>query len=128
MGSKKIIFQSFLISKIKKQSFNSFLFDFRWENASERAELSIGNWICRRLCKCVGWFADNHDNTNVSSVCGALRFSKLKLIKTYLRSTLSQERLNNLTILSIENDISSSLDYDALIKTFSAAKARKVHC
>jgi hypothetical protein len=29
-------------------------------------------------------------------------FSKLKLIKLYLRSTISQERLNGLTILSIE--------------------------
>ncbi|KAK8357041.1 hypothetical protein V6Z11_A05G396900 [Gossypium hirsutum] len=31
-------------------------------------------------------------------------FSKLKLIKTYLRSSMSQERLNGLAILSIEND------------------------
>lgn len=29
-------------------------------------------------------------------------FSKLKLIKTYLRSTMSQERLNGLAMLSIE--------------------------
>lgn len=32
-------------------------------------------------------------------------FSKLKLIKNYLRSTMSQERLNGLTILSIENEL-----------------------
>ncbi|XP_057662499.1 uncharacterized protein LOC130897582 [Diorhabda carinulata] len=31
-------------------------------------------------------------------------FSKLKLIKTYLRSTMSQERLNALAIISIENE------------------------
>ena len=30
-------------------------------------------------------------------------FSKLKLIKTYLRSSMGQERLNNLAILSIEH-------------------------
>ena len=29
-------------------------------------------------------------------------FSKLKLIKSYIRSTMSQERLNGLAILSIE--------------------------
>jgi len=28
-------------------------------------------------------------------------FSKLKIIKTYLRSTMSQERLNGLVLLSI---------------------------
>ncbi|XP_042387620.1 uncharacterized protein LOC121979698 [Zingiber officinale] len=32
-------------------------------------------------------------------------FSKLKLLKTYMRSTMSQERLNGLTILSIEKRV-----------------------
>jgi hypothetical protein len=32
-------------------------------------------------------------------------FSKLKLLQNYLRSTMSQERLNGLTTCSIENDI-----------------------
>ena len=31
-------------------------------------------------------------------------FSKLKLIKNYLRSTMGQERLSGLAMLSIEND------------------------
>ena len=34
-------------------------------------------------------------------------FSKLKLIKTYLRSTMSQNRLVGLAQISIENDIAS---------------------
>lgn len=32
-------------------------------------------------------------------------FSKLKLIKSCLRSTMSQERLNGLAILSIKNEM-----------------------
>ena len=32
-------------------------------------------------------------------------FSKLKLIKSYLRSTMSEERLNGLAILSIEKEM-----------------------
>lgn len=128
MGSNKIIiFQSFLISKIKKQSFNSFLFDFRRENASEHAELSVGNWICRRLCKCVGCFANTSDNTNVGSVGGA-KFFKIEINKNLPKVYFFARKTQYLVIFSIENDISSSLDYDALIKTFSAAKARKVHC
>ena len=37
-------------------------------------------------------------------------FSKLKLIKSYLRSTMSQERLNDLAMLSIEKDLADKLD------------------
>lgn len=54
-------------------------------------------------------------------------FSKLKLIQSYLRSTMTQERLTNLAILSIESDVASALDYTLLINEFASLKARKVH-
>ena len=38
-------------------------------------------------------------------------FSKLKLIKSYLSSTVSQERLSNLATFTTENDIALSLNY-----------------
>lgn len=53
-------------------------------------------------------------------------FSKLKLIKSYLRSTMSQDRLSNLAILSIENKVATSINYDHIINEFAEAKARKV--
>ncbi|KAL6495855.1 hypothetical protein OROGR_030418 [Orobanche gracilis] len=53
-------------------------------------------------------------------------FSKLKLIKNYLRSTMSQERLNGLAMLSIEKKISAELDYSDLIREFAHKKARRV--
>jgi len=53
-------------------------------------------------------------------------FSKLKLIKTYLRSSMGQERLNNLAILSIEHEVAHDLNYTDVIDSFAAAKARKV--
>ena len=37
-------------------------------------------------------------------------FSKLKLIKSYLRSTMSQERLSGLAILSIEKEMLEKLN------------------
>ena len=49
-------------------------------------------------------------------------FSKLKLIKSYLRSTMSQERLNGLAILSIEKELVEKLDYVNLINTFASKK------
>ena len=52
-------------------------------------------------------------------------FSKLKLIKTYLRSTIAQERLDSLAIISIENEAARALDLAELVDQFAAAKARK---
>ncbi|XP_075507368.1 uncharacterized protein LOC142544189 [Primulina tabacum] len=49
-----------------------------------------------------------------------ISFSKLKLIKIFLRSTMSQERLNGLAMLSIEKEITEQLDYTDLISIFSS--------
>nr|CAH7712964.1 unnamed protein product [Callosobruchus chinensis] len=54
-------------------------------------------------------------------------FSKLKLIKTYLRSTMGQERLSGLAILSVEGDIARLLSYENVIKNFAMRKARKIN-
>ncbi|XP_051791364.1 sodium- and chloride-dependent neutral and basic amino acid transporter B(0+)-like [Erpetoichthys calabaricus] len=57
------------------------------------------------------------------TVCSAERsFSKLKLIKNYLRSSMSYERLNSLALISIEQEIVESLDYSELIHEFASAK------
>ncbi|XP_004211002.2 zinc finger MYM-type protein 1-like [Hydra vulgaris] len=61
------------------------------------------------------------------SVASAERsFSRLKLINSYLRSTMGQERLSALAVLSVENDVSNELDYSTLINEFSNQKCRKV--
>ena len=52
-------------------------------------------------------------------------FSKLKIIKTYLRSTMAQERLGNLAILSIEKEVFNSVDFDHIIDQFAEKKSRK---
>jgi len=62
----------------------------------------------------------------VTVASGERSFSKLKLIKTYLRSTMTQDRLNGLALLSIENDIATSLNYTDLLSVFANAKARKI--
>lgn len=53
-------------------------------------------------------------------------FSKLKLIKSYLRSTMSQTRLNSLAILSIEKSVTKTIDFNDVINKFAEAKVRKV--
>jgi hypothetical protein len=54
-------------------------------------------------------------------------FSKLKLIKTYLRSTMSQDRLVGLATVSIEKKIAEELDMTEIIQDFASAKARKAY-
>ena len=54
-------------------------------------------------------------------------FSKLKLIKTYLRSTMAQDRLDEvdgLSLLAIERDAAQQLDIDSIIEKFANTKAR----
>ena len=45
-------------------------------------------------------------------------FSKLKLLKNCLRSTMLQERLNGLAMCSIEKDILDKIDLDIVIEDF----------
>ncbi|OCT96206.1 hypothetical protein XELAEV_18013881mg [Xenopus laevis] len=52
-------------------------------------------------------------------------FSKLKLIKSFLRSTMSQQRLSGLAILSIENERARELDIESLVDDFAESKARR---
>ncbi|KAK4880089.1 hypothetical protein RN001_008235 [Aquatica leii] len=53
-------------------------------------------------------------------------FSKLKLIKNYLRSTMSFTRLSNLASLSIEQSITEEINFDDVINNFAVIKTRKV--
>lgn len=62
----------------------------------------------------------------VSVASGERSFSKLKIIKNYLRSTMHQQRLSNLAIVSIEHEVLDSLDTKNLIADFANIKARKV--
>ena len=54
-------------------------------------------------------------------------FSKLKLIKSYLRSTMSQEKLSGLSILSIEKEMLAELECKNLISNFATQKSRKIN-
>ena len=53
-------------------------------------------------------------------------FSKLKLIKNYLRNTMGQERLSGLSLLAIEASQAKTMQTGKLIKRFSDMKARKM--
>ena len=54
-------------------------------------------------------------------------FSKLKIIKNYLRTTMMQDRLSDLAIISIEHDLCENVDYNNIIEKFTKIKSRKVN-
>ena len=54
----------------------------------------------------------------VSVAGGERAFSKIKLVKNYLRSTMSQDRLNSLALLSVESQLARALDFKDLIRDF----------
>ena len=61
----------------------------------------------------------------VSSATSERSFSRLKLIKSYLRSTMTEERLSSLALISIERDFADTVDFDTVIDTFSAMSQRR---
>ena len=60
------------------------------------------------------------------SVASAERsFSKLKLLKNYLRSTMSQEWLNGLAMCTIEKDILDTIDLDTILNDFVSRNVQR---
>jgi hypothetical protein len=52
-------------------------------------------------------------------------FSKLKLLKNYLRSTMSQERLNGSAMCCIEKNVLDNIGLDTVINDFASRNARR---
>jgi hypothetical protein len=64
--------------------------------------------------------------TTVTVASAERSFSRLKLIKNYLRSAVSQEPFASLAILSIESELANSVNFNDVIKDFATKNARKI--
>ena len=62
----------------------------------------------------------------VASASSERSFSALKRVKTYLRSTIGEQRLNDLSVLAIERDLSKSLDYELVVDNFMLQNPRRI--
>jgi hypothetical protein len=51
-------------------------------------------------------------------------FFKLKLLKKYLRSTMSQEHLNDLTTLCVEKQLLAEVNINTIIDDFASRNVR----
>ena len=98
-------FQDFAINKSKALALLTNIYEKTAEN------------LYPQICICLCIFL----SIPVSVVSGECSFSKLALIKYCRRSTITQQRLTDLMILSTEHKLARSIDFD----DFAAEKARK---
>jgi len=52
-------------------------------------------------------------------------FSVLKRVKTYLRTTMGDERLSHLMLMNTEQSLVKSIDLDVLVDDFDKIRARR---
>ncbi|XP_042066001.1 uncharacterized protein LOC121809439 isoform X8 [Salvia splendens] len=64
-------------------------------------------------------------NLQGPSLASERSFSKLKLLKNYLRSTMSQQRLNGLATLCIEKKLLDEVDSNTIINDFASRNVRR---
>uniref|UniRef100_H3ADU5 TTF-type domain-containing protein n=1 Tax=Latimeria chalumnae TaxID=7897 RepID=H3ADU5_LATCH len=62
----------------------------------------------------------------VGSVKSETSFSVMRQIKTYLRTTMSQERFSALAILNIESDITEDIDPAEIVKIYASKGNRRL--
>ena len=60
----------------------------------------------------------------ISSAEAERSFSTLRRVKTYLRSTMNEERLTGLCLLNIHRDV--KIDIPSIIEEFSKARPRRL--
>jgi len=61
----------------------------------------------------------------ISNSSGERSFSVLKRVKNYLRSTMSENSLNDMAILYIEQEILVDINISKIIDDFARIKSRK---
>ena len=83
--------------------------------------MSYGKDVCPNLATAIRILL-----TITTSIASCERsFSKLKLVKNYLRSTMSQDRLSSLVLMSVESEVLDKIDMSDIIEEFAAKKARR---
>ena len=79
------------------------------------------------------WFFTNVDialrmylTSPVSNASEKKSFSKLGIIKHRLRISMYEDRLNHLTLMSIEHDLLRQMDFEELIDYFALIKEQEM--
>ena len=62
----------------------------------------------------------------ITSATAERSFSRLKNIKSYLRSTMGEDRLSNLALISIEREFATEIDCNKIVDHFAKMKSRRM--
>jgi hypothetical protein len=62
----------------------------------------------------------------VTNCSGERSFSTLNRVKSAIRTSMSDDRLNSLMLLSIESELLRCVDFSNIVADFASRKARKV--
>ena len=71
--------------------------------------------VALRIFKCIA----------VANCSGERSFNALKRVKNFHRSTVKVKKLNDISLLHIENDVFNEIDTNLIIDKFIESKARK---
>ena len=61
----------------------------------------------------------------INSAVAEWSFSRLRLIKSYVRSIMGEDRLSGLALVAIERQFACEVDYNEVIETFARMKPRR---
>ena len=79
------------------------------------------------LCTCVRKLMKIALTLPITSCSAERVFSKLKIVKSRLRSTMNQNRHENLIHMSVEVDLLENLDLDSLVQKFTNCAPRRMN-
>lgn len=92
-----------------------------------KGPIEILNFLKRHACFPNATIAYRILLTIPVTVASAERsFCKLKLLKTYLRTTMTQERLNALALIALESGMLDKIDYEYIIEDFVSKNAKRI--
>ena len=63
----------------------------------------------------------------VTSATAERSFSSLQRIKTFLRSSMTAQRLNNLFLVYVHKSITDSLNLEAVARDFASVNTRRIN-
>ena len=117
-------------SKLEIARFNRLVQSSGFTFKNDATALDVLQWLSKhRLCESTPYLFISlklYLTVAVSIASCERSFSKLKLIKIYLRSIIGESRLSALSILSIESDLVDILSFDDIISEFASMNARRI--